>query len=93
MAKGSKNSMDGRVMALISVGITVVLNVGSVGYVYGNTSTRLHMVETRIEKSEQKLDAMQSVRVDIAGLKEQLSAINAVLQRLEQQVSTTKGAK
>lgn len=82
---------NSRLIAYASLGITVLLNIGSVGYIYGNTSTRLSIVETRIEKFEEKLDAMQAVRIEMAGMKEQLSSINAVLQRLEKQV-TSRGA-
>ena len=79
-------SWNNRLLALISIGFTLTVNIGSVGYVYGSTATRLHVGEQRIEKIESKLDTMTNLRIEMAGVKEQLAAINSVLQRLEKQV-------
>ena len=78
-------------MTLVGMGFTLLFNIGTVGYVYGNVSTRLTIAEKAIDRAEQKVDAMQTVRIEMAGVKEQLSSINDSLRRLEQQLS--RGAK
>lgn len=86
--KAGERSWDGRVVGVAAFALTIAVNVASVGYTYGKTSTRVESMEVRVEKLETKVDAMQAVRIEIAGMKEQLAAINQTLQRLEKHLPT-----
>jgi hypothetical protein len=72
----------GQLMAVIGLGITLLLNAVTVGYVYGGVSTRLQEAESKLSKFERKVDDMASLATDMAVVKTQLGAINTTLTTL-----------
>lgn len=81
-----------KVMAHVGLGITILLNAATGGYVYGGVSFRLAAVEERAAKLEKKVDDFGQFTADLAVVKTQLQAINTTLGELRSALAPVRSS-
>lgn len=85
MAKKVSPAMDiNKSLSMVVLGISLLMNIGTIGYVYGGMSYRIANSEDRLKDLEKKSTDVGAVQTDIAVVKTQLLSINSTLSRLEQ---------
>lgn len=81
----------GQHINLIGLSLTVLMQVLTVGYVYGSVTVRLSTVEGTLAEHRSELRVVSDVKQDIAVAKTRLDAISSSLEKIEQSLARSRG--